>query len=166
MKYLIVLLVLVQVSLAHAGQCELIKLDEDFVGEQEFNKTIYVPVSERSNYEIKINSKGMILDRDGSPLDTRNLPNGIAMFVYSKEGKIYLSTRREGLVFDHSSLVGGEDVIVAGAIKVDRGYIDYVTDSSPMYQPKSTGNLKAAIYRLRVMGANTSKLRAFFQTNL
>lgn len=166
MKYLIVLLVLLQVSLSYAGQCDLIKLDEDFIGEQEFNHTIYVPENERSQYEIKINSKGQILTNNGTLLDTRHLSNGIAIFVYSKEGKIYLSTRRESLVFDHSSLVGGEDVIVAGAIKVDRGYIDYVTDSSPMYAATRTGNLKAAIYRLKVMGADTTNLRAFFQSNL
>ena len=165
MKTLLTIAMILQSALALAGQSELIQLDTDFKDEQRINKTIYVPQEERSQYEIKINDKGLILDSEGNVLDTRNLANGTAMFVYSKEGKIYLSTVRKPLIFDHSSLVGGEDVIVAGSMNVNRGRIDYITDASAMYESTSHGNLKSVIHRLNVMGADTQKMRAFFQNN-
>jgi len=166
MKILLSLLILLQSISTYAGQAELIKLDDDFVGEQEINKTIYVPQKDRSQYEIHINSQGLVLDTNGDKLDTRLLPGGTAMFVYSKEGKIYISKRQKRLKFHHSSLVGGDDVIVAGYIKVTRGHIMLLSDISPMYVAKSKGNLKAAIYRLKVMGADLNDLSALFSVNM
>ncbi len=159
-------ILLIIVSLAssqmYAGQCDLIKLDSDFEGEQNFNKTIYLSKKERKKYEIKISKQGLILDSNGNLFDTRNLPNGIAMFVYSKDGQIYLSKKRSPLRFDHSSLVAGEKVIVAGVMNIRRGYLKVLTDNSAMYITSKTGNLKAAIYRLKIQGVNLKKMKVLF----
>jgi len=87
------------------------------------------------------------------------------MFVYSKTGKIYISTKRNRTKFDHSSLVGGEEVIVAGSMEITRGYLKFITDVSSRYVTTTKDNLKAVVYRLKVMGADISKMRVFFQTN-
>jgi len=153
-------------SQVYAGQCDLIELDKDFIGEQNFNKTIYLSKSDRKKYEIKINKQGLIVDARGNPFDTRNLPNGTAQFVYSSDGRMYLTKKRSPLKFDHSSLVAGEAVIVAGEMNIRRGYLKVLTDVSAMYVTSKTGNLKSAIYRLKVWGANLTKMRVFFHFRL
>jgi len=161
-------LVLLQVTIspAQAGQCDLIELDKDYVGEQNFNKTIYLSKSARKRHEIRINKQGLIVDAQGNLFDTRHLPNGTAMFVYSKDGKMYLTKKRSPLKFDHSSLVAGEEVIVAGEMNIRRGYLKVITDVSAMYVTSKTGNLKSSIYRLKVWGANLKKMRVFFHFRL
>ena len=166
MKQLSLILIVLLSFKLYAGQASLISLDTDFKGEQIINKTIYISKKERKQYIMKINAKGRILDNvTGDLLDTRRLPHGAIMFVYSKEGDILISKKRIFLKFDHSSLVAGDDVIVAGLMKVNRGVIDTVCDSSPMYIAPNKNNLKAFIYKLKTLGVDTHKLRAFFISN-
>ena len=153
-------------SVSFAGNAELIKLDSDYTSEHVDSKTIYLDSVQRKKFEIKVNYKGQVVNQYGRAIDTRNLPNGVAMFVYSKEGKIYLSTKRSITLFTHSSLVAGEDVIVAGMMSVRRGRVKFMTDVSPRYYTRSEGNLKAAKYRLKVMGVDTQRTRLFFHFNL
>ena len=168
MKTLLIIILAIHIfftSISFAGQCELIKLDVDFIREHKDSNTIYLNKNERKKYRIRVNYKGQILDSRGRILDTRLLPNGTAMFVYSKDGIIYLSTKRSITKFTHSSLVAGEDVVVAGMMNIERGRVNFINDVSPRYVTKKEGNLKAALYRLKVMGVDTSKTRLFFQFN-
>jgi hypothetical protein len=163
-KCLLVLLIFIGVNSGNA--IELIELDPDFIGEQKANNTIYLSKQECKKYEIRINKRGLIVDSKGKLIDTRFLPNGTAMFVYSKNKKIYISQRRMPLMFDHSSLVAGEPVIVAGSINIRRGNIKVLADPSAMYVSKEKANLNAAIKKLRELGANLSKMRVFYHFNL
>lgn len=165
MKYILTLLFIAQTfiaSVSFAGQCKLIKLDVDYVSEHQDSNTVYLNKQERRKYEVKVNYKGQLVNQHGGAIDTRNLPNGTAMFVYSKDGKIYLSLKRSITKFTHASLVSGEDVIVAGTMSIRRGKIKYMSDVSPRYVTKREGNLKSALYRLKVMGADTRDTGLFF----
>jgi len=165
MRNIIGVLCLVQIfiaSVSFAGQCKLIELDVDYKSEQKTEKTIYLSKHERKRYELKVNYKGQLLDGSGRLLDTRHLPNGTAMFVYSKEGVLYLSTKKSINKFTHSSLVGGEEVIVAGTMSIRRGRLKFMTDVSERYVTEKEGNLKAAKYRLKVMGADLHDTKLFF----
>jgi len=145
-----------------AGQCKLVKLDSDYLDEQTTSKTVYLSKKNREMYKLNIGYDGLLLDGNGQVLDTRSMPNGTATFVYSKEGVIYLSKKRSINKFTHSSLVAGEKVIVAGTMSIRRGQLKFMTDISQRYVTKKEGNLKAALYRLKVMGADTQNTRLFF----
>lgn len=168
MRYILTVLVVAlafTASVSYAGQCDLIKLGVDYVNEHKDSNTVYLNKQERKRYEVKVNYKGQLVNQSGA-IDTRNLPNGTAMFVYSKDGKIYLSMKRSITKFTHSSLVAGEDVIVAGQMSIRRGRIKFMSDVSPRYVTESVGNLKSALYRLKVMGADTKRTKLFFHFHL
>jgi hypothetical protein len=150
----------------YAGQSDLIKLGVDYHSEHKDSKTIHLNATQRKKYALTVNYRGLLLDGSGSVLDTRHLPNGTAMFVYGKDGVLYVSKSKSITKFTHASLVADEDVIVAGTISVRRGRVKFMTDISPRYVTKTEGNLKAAKYRLKVMGADLRALKLFFHFNL
>ena len=161
-------LILVVLLCSNVFPQSFIKLDSDFIGEQNFNGTIYLGQNKRGQFLARVNERGKVVDQYDRLLDTRLIANGMAMFVLSKDNELYISKRRIPLRFHHSSLVAGEDVICAGAINIRRGVIKILSDNSPMYVTKRKDEkpLRAVIKKLRLMRADLSRMRVFFHWNL
>lgn len=158
---IVILFFVIFSSACFAGDLELIKLNDLFKDEVKEYGTKYLSEEERKNYEIEVNTFGEVTNSSREVLDTSNLPSGGAMFVYSKAGKIYLSTKERLNKFVHSSLVGGEDVIVAGTMQIIRGQVIFITDISIRYVPKTSGNLYSVLEKLKELGAETDDINVY-----
>jgi hypothetical protein len=60
---------------------------------------------------------------------------GVAAFVWSEEGELFIGEHR-GHVFHHSSFVSGRRVRCAGMIKVDNGKVSAISNNSGHYKPR------------------------------
>ncbi len=112
---------------------------------KEFEKGVkYLSEKEREAYEIFVqydkivDVKGNLVDTNGS---TSILPNGQpittekAIFVMSKEGKLYLSKNYAYGKFHHSSFLSGKPVSAGGEIYIEKGIIKEITNDSGHYIP-------------------------------
>lgn len=113
----------------------------------------YLNNQEREKYLVTVNARGEILDSSGKALFTTCGANfgGAAMFIMDAQGNFFVSTHEEDGVFQHSSLVGGEPVAMAGEIKVERGRVEYISNSSGHYKP-SREHMEQCLRRMRELG--------------
>jgi hypothetical protein len=77
-------------------------------------------------------------------------------FVMNKKGAIYAGFDRNAIWFKHSSLVGGEDSLAAGRMRVDSGVVTHVENDSGHYHPVHTHMINL-LNRLRVYAADVSR---------
>ncbi len=76
-------------------------------------------------------------------------------FVMNKKGAIYAGFDKNAVWFKHSSLVGGEDSLAAGRMRVDNGVVTHVENDSGHYFPIHT-HMVNLLNRLRVYAADLS----------
>ena len=111
-----------------------------YIGENSLDleiPVIYLDKTQRAQYEIFINSDGLIVDQSGEPLTSPlfgNRPRE-AIYVVSPEGKIYISYQTPFDNFYHSSFLSGGDVIGAGLITFHKGTIQTLSNESGHYHP-------------------------------
>ena len=158
-------LFLITIDSGNADTAKLIPLDGDFASDKSI---VLLSKQEREKYLLKVDTKGRLTDVGGKLLDTRNVANGTAIFVLSKNNKLYIAVHRRYLKFNHASFVSKEDVTVAGTVSIRRGRLKFITDNSSTYvtRKKDEKPLRAAIKKLRLMGADLAKMRVFFHWNL
>lgn len=97
----------------------------------------YLKPAEKIPYRVSISSSGLLLDSASRPLNTTVTSNfgGAAMFIMDSRGNLLVSTHEEDGKFQHSSLASGMPVAMAGEIRVKRGRITYISNSSGHYRP-------------------------------
>jgi hypothetical protein len=117
-------------------------------------------VNERASYELKLDKQKNTFYWRGKPIDTTKMKRAVTfgrgatdnvIFVMTTSGKVYIadegeetrsSQNEEGeqqWLFNHSSLVQGEDIAAAGELNFnDKGELTGVSDKSGHYQPDPT----------------------------
>lgn len=117
----------------------------------------YLSPAQRRPYWVRINSSGKLIDANNQLLTTTSGRNfgGAAMFVMDRNGDLFVSMHEEDGKFQHSSLVAGEHLAMAGEIRVERGRITYINNASGHYKP-SKAQMNQFINRLRDAGAPLS----------
>ncbi len=103
----------------------------------------YLDEIERGQYELAI-VEGKLYTANGKLFDTALARTAFsennAIFVMSKEGRIYASLQQSVGEFHHSSFLAGEAVASAGELKVTKGVISEITRKSGHYQPSKNIN--------------------------
>lgn len=120
------------------------KILKRYIGEQTGNGWCapsivqYLDEIGRAKFELAI-VDGKFYSANGKLFDTTIsktvFSNGKAIFVMSKDGRVFASTLHVPKKFHHSSFLAGEAVASAGEIKVINGVITEVTRKSGHYQP-------------------------------
>ena len=116
----------------------------------------YLNKEERKQYEVII-SDGLLI-RDGKPLNTSSESTifsgkGIAIYVVSPEGQLYVGSHNKGK-FHHSSFLSGAPVKGGGEIQTDeQGQIIYLSPKSGHYNPGKK-ELLAVLEWLQEKGVN------------
>jgi hypothetical protein len=112
---------------------------------------------ERANYELKFNKEKNIFMWRGKPIDTTKMQRAMSVnqaeannviFVMTKSGNIYIAdegaeaeaskdkaTGERQWLFNHSSLVQGEEIASAGELYFEGGVLKKVADKSGHYHP-------------------------------
>lgn len=102
---------------------------------------------ERRQNKVVLNKKGLLVHAStGRPLDTsegqgyvaltkETVQQGVFMFVQTKAGHLYAAETEPGK-YHHSSFTGGKAVAMAGEIRVKKGAIEMVNNSSGHYRPE------------------------------
>lgn len=103
----------------------------------------YLDDLERLEYELAV-VDGKLYTKNGKLFDTSLARTAFsennAIFVMSKDGRIYASLQHSVGEFHHSSFLAGEAVASAGELKVIKGVINEVTRKSGHYQPSKYFN--------------------------
>ena len=89
----------------------------------------------------------------GGMLDTRDAPEGRAIYVMTGQGLIYTFNDHQTGRIHHSSLTSGGPVSAAGKISVLDGRITYVDRHSGHYQTTAE-QLATFVRRLRELGVS------------
>ena len=121
----------------------------------------YLSESERSKFELKVGSDGKLYTADGKLYDSdaaADRGSGRAIFVMSKDGRIYVMQPGQKGRFNHSSFLAGEGVAAAGEITVQNGVVTYLSDRSGHYMPETEHTLQL-VYRLQGRGADVTKMK-------
>lgn len=113
----------------------------------------YLTDSEKEPYRVTISESGILLDSSQRPLNTTVGSNfgGAAMFIMDANGDFLVSTHEEDGKFQHSSLASGMPVAMAGEMRVERGRISYISNSSGHYRP-NLNHMNQCIIQLRQRG--------------
>ncbi len=104
-----------------------------------FNQVKYLNEQERQQYEVTI-EEGKLM-RHGEFLNTASERSifsgqGIAIYVISPEGKLYVGSHDKGK-FHHSSFLSGAVIKGGGEIQTDcHGQVKYLSPKSGHYNPK------------------------------
>jgi hypothetical protein len=121
----------------------------------------YLNAEERKRYELTVRN-GKLYDAEGKPFDTSTSSTAFseneAIFVISKDGRLYASTEPMDGYFHHSSLVAGEPVPGVGGVKANDGTLKVFSDGSGHYRP-TLKQLKWTIRYLQKLGLDLSEAR-------
>ena len=79
-------------------------------------------------------------------------------FVMNLKGAIYAGFDKGAVWFKHSSLVGGEDALAAGRMKVEQGVVTFVQNDSGHFSPNLRHMLNL-LNRLRLYGSSLTNTR-------
>jgi hypothetical protein len=79
-------------------------------------------------------------------------------FVMNQKGAIYAGFDKNAVWFKHSSLVGGEDALAAGRMKVQHGSITLIENDSGHYAPIFKHMLNV-LHRLQMYGSDLTNTR-------
>ncbi len=105
---------------------------------------------------IAIPNNGRFEDASGQPFDTGMTGNRIslAMYAIDKYGSVLIRKafgQMNGRNFNHSSLVGGKEVMCAGEMGIRNGTLAYINNNSGHYQP-SADLLRSALTWIYAQG--------------
>ena len=78
-------------------------------------------------------------------------------FAMDRRGRIYIGFNKRAEWFKHSSLLGGEDALAAGRMKVDQGKVSFVANDSGHYQPEAR-HMVNLLQRLSIYGADLTNM--------
>lgn len=95
----------------------------------------YLTERGRKEHEVFVNCEGQFVDHEGHIL---NSPQGMidkAIFAIDEEGRMFVSHYQQVGRFQHSSLVAGGNVLLAGEILFINGHIAYISNQSGHYHP-------------------------------
>ncbi|MDB5807030.1 MAG: protein IQM3-like [Betaproteobacteria bacterium] len=113
----------------------------------------YLTKEEQSDFELKIKD-GLLYDSSGKPLDTQGKPG---LVVMDTNGRIYFAPNEMDIphVFHHSSLVAGEDVMIAAKLVAKNGTISSMSRQSGHYRPPQAhlDAFKAELEKRGIKGA-------------
>jgi RHS repeat-associated protein len=102
---------------------------------------------ERRQMKVTVNKRGLLVyASSGQPVDTseghgivgrsrEQMQDQVLMFVQTKAGHMYMAQAERGK-YHHSSFTGGKDIGMAGEMRVKKGVIDMVNNSSGHYTPE------------------------------
>ncbi|MEN6321586.1 MAG: hypothetical protein ABFD82_22920 [Syntrophaceae bacterium] len=105
----------------------------------------YVGPEARWRYQILFDGQGKMYRRSNktstdTSQDALIDTTGVAwIFIIDKDGNCYASfgeTPEDGKKFHHSTIMSGSSVILAGAIRVDKGVLKEIDNASGHYKPK------------------------------
>ena len=105
---------------------------------------------------LAIPNNGRFEDTLGQPFDTGMVNNRIsfAMYAIDQYGSVLIRKvfgQMDGRNFNHSSLVGGKQVMCAGEIGIHNGALAYINNNSGHYQP-SAALLQSALTWIYAQG--------------
>ncbi|HEX8377664.1 MAG TPA: hypothetical protein VF602_07585 [Pedobacter sp.] len=121
----------------------------------------YLDELERAQFELAIvdgkfySAEGMLFD---TTITKTIFSNQRAIFVMSKEGRIYASTSHIPKKFHHSSFLAGEAVASAGELKVINGVLVEVTRKSGHYRPTPALN-NQFVKHLETLGIDIKSIK-------
>ena len=104
----------------------------------------YVGPEARWRYQILFDGQGKMYRRSSktstsTSQDTLIDTKGVAwIFIIDKDGNCYTSfgeTPEDGKKFHHSTIMSGSSVILAGAVRVDKGVLKEIDNASGHYKP-------------------------------
>lgn len=139
------------------SELKTIRLNRSWRGSDKQGFT-YLNEEERAHYQVDFKN-GLIVNSKGHTLDSGNSE---FIFILDKDKRLLISARYRPNLFEHHSLVAGEDVYAAGKIRISRGKVTYINDFSPQYPKRSNQNLNKVIQILRENNA-THNLKAIYQ---
>ena len=101
----------------------------------------YFTEDERESLHVHIQA-GLLMDVNNETFDTTGSTEGYALFVVDLRGNLLILKTHERYKLQHSSLVAGEDVLIAGTIQVENGVITGLNNDSGHYHsdPKMLQN--------------------------
>jgi len=118
-------------------------------------------LEERATYLVQIRD-GKLMDLKGEIVNTGpNVKSPKAIFVFSEDHKIYLSTQSAIGSFHHSTFLAGDPVWFAGEIGVEKGEILYVNNLSGHYKTSPRHGLQF-LGQIEEAGMDLSKVNVDF----
>lgn len=148
-----------------------IKMQRQYIKEEKFwkDRVVYLRSDKkRLPYLLKIGDDGKLYGSDGNLFDTSTAHafhsegKPRAIFVISKDGKIYQNTNPVLHKFHHSSFLAGEEVFFAGEIEVRDGIIKVISGASGHYRPPAR-HYEKLYYFLKENGIYSNELRFEFR---
>lgn len=93
----------------------------------------YLSDEEKTAYEI-FERDGLLVDKNGVPIDSGSESNGKFMFVMDPQGRVYAGSHKL-MEFHHSSFLAGKPVSAAGELELIDGKVVGHSRSSGHYKP-------------------------------
>lgn len=112
---------------------------------------------------LAIPNNGRFEDTSGHPFDTGMAGNRIslAMYAIDKYGSVLIRKAfgpMDGRNFNHSSLVGGKEVMCAGEMGIRNGTLAYINNNSGHYRP-GADLLRSALIWIYAQGINVDNVK-------
>ena len=155
-------------SVSSFNGVETLKLIKKYQGEEKtrfYKATKYFSEEERKMFALRFNKRGLLVNADGTKFDTNGLKNDMARFVIDSEGNIY-SAYSDTIGVQHSSFVGGKDVVCAGYWDVGGGDIQLINDRSTHYISSDHKNLDSCIDYLKSRGMNFNDVAVIYSSDI
>ena len=97
---------------------------------------------------------------DAEIVQCHSLPNESCQFVMMPDGRLLVARDWTPLTFEHGSIAAEQDVVVAGMVRTENGYVKYINDFSAQYEVgHDCKPLNKALSKLRELKVDMSEAR-------
>ncbi len=144
---------------------EHVGLMNDLQQHEEKQRARYLLLKDQvDDFEVHVDSKGLLRTHQGQLLDTDQLKGKLARFVMTADGRIYATSNSHpepdigNSIFRHSSFFCGLPVAAAGEFIVHKGKMVLVNRKSGHYQPTQF-HLQQFLSELQKRNVNVTEIK-------